>query len=399
MTGSRLWFDLTVSFNLRRAPSGIPRVEQECCRWVLATHPERVSFCVYDETMHCWYPLPTDEARAVLERQYHPDGSAVASTLSTWQPGSAPLTFRPGDGYVCLNADQTPQRLAALYAAHRQAGLRVFAFAHDIIQILFPHFYWLHADQGCARYFVDLAWSAEHLFCNSRRTRDDLTAFYGEVGMAPPPMSVVRLGDELPADAAAPCSDEVRDIVRRPFILTVGTLEIRKNHETLYRALLDLLDRGEHDLPTLVFAGMRGWRIDDLLASLQIDRRVQQRIRIVSHASDADLATLYRACRFTAFPSFYEGWGLPVAESLAYGKFCLASNAGSIPEIAGDLIEMVSPYDVRAWADRMLAYSRDHALLAQREQAIRAQYVVTPWRETAAAIMQPVLTAVAPSNG
>lgn len=381
------WFDLTASFNWRRAPTGITRVEQECCRWILDAFPESARFCVYDDTVHLWYEMPASEARRVLARAYGPDGQAIAATVSDWMPRSGPLAFADRDSYLCLNADQTPQRLQALYAARRR-GLRIYGIAYDIIQILYPHFYWDGADQGAGRYFVDLAWAARHVFCISECTRRDLLAFYGRVGAPVPETSVIRLGDALPAAQQADCSAQVLDIIQDRFILVVGTLEIRKNHETLYRALLDLLARGHDDLPTLVFAGMRGWRVDDLLASLAGDARVRGRIRLLHHASDADLAALYRACLFTAFPSFYEGWGLPVAESLVYGKFCLASDAGAIPEIAPELTEMLSPYDVRAWADRMLFYSHNAAALAAREAAIAERYPTTAWRDTADAIMQ-----------
>ncbi|MBU4612102.1 glycosyltransferase family 4 protein [Achromobacter sp. GG226] len=390
----RLWIDVTASFHWRRAPSGITRVEQECVRWALDAVPDQVRFCLYDLDRQAWFSMPHDEARAVLARAYGPDGSAVAETVSDWAPAEPAITFAPGERYLCLSADQTPERIAALFDAHRQQGLRVFGIVYDLIQILFPHFYWRHADQGCARYLTDMAWMAEHLVCISARTRDDLLGFYDTVGVSAPPLSLVRLGDELPPAAQWPCSPEVQALVDAgtPFILVVGTLEIRKNHEVLYRALLHLLAQGVEDLPLLVFTGMRGWRIDDLLASIELDPRVQGRIRLISHASDADVAALYRHCRFTAFPSQYEGWGLPVAESLAYGRVCLAANAGSVPEIAPGLTDLIAPHDVQAWAQRMLAYSRDTALREAREREIVAGYRVTPWRETAAVIVRRALT-------
>lgn len=390
---TRLWIDFTASFHWRRAPSGITRVEQECVRWALEEVPDEVRFCLYDLEHQAWFAMPHDEARAVLTRAYDPAGQAVADTVSTWVPAGEAIVFQPGERYLCLSADQTPERLAALYAARTERGLRVFGVAYDLIQILFPHFYWRHADQGCARYLTDMAWIAEHIVCISARTRDDLLAFYAQVGVSAPPLSLVRLGDELPPAAQWPCSPQVQALVDAgtPFILVVGTLEIRKNHEVLYRALLHLLAQGVEDLPLLVFAGMRGWRIDDLLASLELDPRVQGRVRLLSHASDADIAALYQHCQFTAFPSQYEGWGLPVAESLAYGRVCLASNAGSVPEIARELTDLIDPHDVQAWASRMLAYSRDTALREAREREIAARYRVTPWRETAAVIVRRAL--------
>ncbi|GAA5235917.1 glycosyltransferase family 4 protein [Verticiella sediminum] len=394
-----LWIDVTASFNWRRAPSGITRVEQECCRWVLEHAPEAVRFCVYDTEAHVWHAMPHDEARAVLARRYSPLGEAIEQTVSAWRPGGAPIRFGPGERYLCLSADQTPERWAALYAAKRDQGLRVFGILYDLIPILFPHFYWKHIEQGTARYMTDLAWVAEHVVCISERTRRDALEFYRDIGMAAPAMSLVRLGDELPGASQVEPAPQVQALARERYILTVGTLEIRKNHETLYRALLDLRARGRHDLPLLVFAGMRGWRVDDLLTSLEQDPQVRGRIMILPHASDADIAHLYQHCLFTVFPSIYEGWGLPVAESLAYGKLCLASSAGSVPEIAPGLTEDIDPYDVRAWADRMLAYSRDEALLRAREARVAAEYRITRWRETAHRIMARALADAAPPPG
>ncbi len=396
MSGT-IWFDLTASFHWHRAPSGITRVEQECLRWALHQNLPQVAWCVYDVDMACWYPMPRAEAQAVLARRYDAAGNAVAGTVSSWQPTVSPLRFRPGDRYLCLNADHTPARLAALHRARREVGLRIYGVVYDLIQVLFPHFYWDQADQSCARYLVDLAWCADHLVCISERTRQDLFDFYAQVGLPTPATSVVRLGDELSATEHAP-DPAVVALAQQPFILTVGTIEIRKNHEVLYRALLDLLDRKQADLPTLVFAGMRGWRVDDLWMSLTLDPRVRDRIVILPHASDADIDHLYRHCQFSVFPSQYEGWGLPVAESLAYGKPCLASSAGAIGEIApASLLPLLPPQDVRAWADAMLHWARHDEERQRLTQRIRQEYRVTRWADTAAEIMAPALAELAPA--
>lgn len=384
-----VWFDLTASHRWQRAPSGITRVEQECLRWALAHSPEAVSFCVYDEEAQLWYPMSHEAAAAILNRQYAPDGTLLPGSGTAWVPASGPVVFGHNDTYLCLSADQTPSRLAALYAARRR-GLRVLGMVHDIIQILHPHFFWDQVDQSASRYFVDLAWVSHHLFCNSECTRRDLERFYEEVQAPRPSTSVIRLGDTLPKVVGEP-SAQVQELCRQPFVLTVGSIEIRKNHEVLYRAVLDLLHRGITDFPRLVFAGMRGWRVDDLLLSLDVDPRVRDRIVILDHASDADLAALYQACLFTAFPSLYEGWGLPVAESLSYGKYCLASDAGAIPEIAPGLLQTLNPHDVRAWADAILFYSRHPQELESLEQRIAAEYSPTPWDVPAAAILQRTL--------
>jgi glycosyltransferase involved in cell wall biosynthesis len=140
------------------------------------------------------------------------------------------------------------------------------------------------------------------------------------------------------------------------------------------------------NLPKLVFAGREGWGVDALLDDLKHDPRVKGRIELLTEARDADLAWLYGNCLFTVYPSLYEGWGLPVAESLAAGKFCLASNAASIPEVGGALLEYLDPLDATLWADRLQFYVEHPESLARVEARIRETYVVTTWDDTAKAL-------------
>ena len=134
-------------------------------------------------------------------------------------------------------------------------------------------------------------------------------------------------------------------------------IERRKNHDILYRAWLRLIEAG-CTIPNLVFVGMRGWGVDDLLSDLARDRRIRGRIHVLQTVSDTELAMLYDRCLYTVYPSLYEGWGLPVVESFAFGKFCLCSNAGSLPEAGGDLAEYLDPWDLNAWVERIQIFRR-----------------------------------------
>jgi glycosyltransferase involved in cell wall biosynthesis len=151
----------------------------------------------------------------------------------------------------------------------------------------------------------------------------------------------------------------------------------------LYRAYTRLLDQGETNLPKLVFVGMPGWGVTDFLADLQFDVRVAGLVQVLTNVSDNDLMWLYENALFTAFPSIYEGWGLAVAESLANGKFCLASKAASIPEVGGDLIEYLDPWDVPKWAERLKWYFDHPEELKRAEERIREHYIAPTWEDTA----------------
>jgi hypothetical protein len=128
---------------------------------------------------------------------------------------------------------------------------------------------------------------------------------------------------------------------------------------------------------------------------IEKDPMVAGRIAIVDDASDRDLAWLYGNCRFTVYPSFYEGWGLPVAESLAYGKYCIASSTSSLPEVGQGLIKHIDPLDFVAWYDEVEGLISDRAKLARLETRIKSDYRPVTWNESGDRFLREVLSMAA----
>lgn len=298
----------------------------------------------------------------------------------------API-FEAGDVYVSMGLDWDQKNLEYLYQLKQDIGFGVVLFCYDIIPIKFPHLCVGDVAPGFAQYFTNVAWCADTILCISDCSLRDLSQFLQEVGAPVPELSVVRLGSEVSREPGQLPSASVADILRRRYLLFVSTIERRKNHETIYRAYTRLIDAGVTDIPLLVFVGMPGWGVSDLLADLRFDPRIQPYIRILGQVSDGDLSLLYRHTEFTVFPSLYEGWGLPVAESLAYGKFCLASNAASIPEVGGNLIEYLDPWDVPEWTERLRRYFDHPEAVAEKEAIIRLEYRAPGWDETGAFVL------------
>jgi glycosyltransferase involved in cell wall biosynthesis len=103
--------------------------------------------------------------------------------------------------------------------------------------------------------------------------------------------------------------------------------------------------------------------------------------------SDAELRQVYRSSLFTVFPSLCEGWGLPIAESLVHGKFCVASDRTSIPEVGGDLVDYFDPSnetDALAKIERLLL---EPAYLMAREARLRAEYRPRSWADCVHALI------------
>jgi glycosyltransferase involved in cell wall biosynthesis len=159
------------------------------------------------------------------------------------------------------------------------------------------------------------------------------------------------------------------------YVLFVSTIEVRKNHRLLVRVWRRLLEQhGEDVVPALIFAGQIGWLVDDLLADLAASNYLSGKIVLLPGLSDAQLRQAYRSSLFTVFPSLCEGWGLPIAESLAHGKFCVASDRTSIPEVGGDLIDYFDPSDDDDAVAKIERPLLDPGYLTAREARVRAEY-------------------------
>lgn len=136
--------------------------------------------------------------------------------------------------------------------------------------------------------------------------------------------------------------------LEKPFILHVGTVEPRKNLVRLIEAFSRLRQHRDLDL---VIAGGRGWMYDEIYAAPQ-KFGVSESVRFLGFTPDADLPALYSLAELVAYPSLYEGFGLPVLEAMACGAAVVTSNNSSIPEVAGDAAMMVDAHDTEAitWA-------------------------------------------------
>ena len=104
---------------------------------------------------------------------------------------------------------------------------------------------------------------------------------------------------------------------------------------------------------------------------------------VLHDVTDVELDLLYRKCLLTMFPSFAEGWGLPVGESLAYGKISIASRAGAIPEVGGELSDYINPYNACDGLELLLRYLDDPELRRSREREIVCRFEPRSWRRVA----------------
>ncbi|OUS16211.1 hypothetical protein A9Q88_08635 [Gammaproteobacteria bacterium 50_400_T64] len=295
--------------------------------------------------------------------------------------------FQQNDVYISLGLDWDQKDLEYLYAQKKSIGFKVLLFAYDTIPATLPHLCVNDVAAYFAKYFSNLSWCADRVLCISECTKKDLFKLLSKLGAPIPDMKVVRLGCEVRPERGNSLPVAIDKLIEGKFILFVSTIERRKNHEILYRAYTRLVDKGVSDIPKLVFVGMPGWGVDGLMSDLKLDSRIQPYVHILNNVSDDELYHLYKNSQFTVYPSLYEGWGLPVAESLVAGKFCLASNVASIPEVGGDLIEYLDPWNVSEWVDRLSYFFENPLAVKEKEERIRKEYQPTKWNDTASYIL------------
>lgn len=211
------------------------------------------------------------------------------------------------------------------------------ATIHDLTPVLFPEWHDRKNVAGFAPLLPATVRRAARLLCVSAATRDDLLRACPEAeGKA-----VVVPNGLVPAPPATAADASPWP---RPYVLSIGTLEPRKNHARLVRAMESIWDR-RPSFPDLVLAGGEGWGMPGFLESLARSRHAA-RIAALGWVSPERAAALLRGARLLAYPSLYEGFGLPALEAMAEGVPVVASTSSSLPEVVGDAGLLPDPRDV-----------------------------------------------------
>lgn len=400
-------YDVTDLLSLVRQTgraTGIQRVQLGLAEGILAdpAAAAEARFVVLAERMGPLWTLEVADLRAILtyclSERHDPD--RARALVDAAHDRARPTDLTAARHFVILGAFWFWTGAPAALARLRAAGIRIGVLVYDLIPATHPEYTSegtvLAFRQGLAEgaQLWDFALTiSEYTARELRRALDELGA--PAIPIRPVPLAH-RMNATMPEGSAAwpPALEGLRG---QDYILSVSTIEARKNHLALFQAWRLLLAEG-FEPPPLVIVGRPGWRVDDLMAQLEATRYLDGRIRIVHGISDPELDALYRGCLFSIFPSFTEGWGLPVGESLALGKLCLASPEGATPEAGGGFAEPIDAYSPRAIAARVRHFITDRAALAAAEARIREGFRARSWAEVSADFLAALaeLTAAPP---
>jgi glycosyltransferase involved in cell wall biosynthesis len=305
---------------------------------------------------------------------------------------------RPGDVYLLMGAYWVVQDYGNWLLRMKEMGAFIGAFIYDLIPITHPQFVTASTREAVNERVIDVLMFSDFFLTISEYVAREVRALLSSELNVEKPVYAVQLAHERPktSEATDAVSDEVKALAEQPFVLSVGTLEVRKNHLLLHRAWASMLrKRGHQKVPNLLLAGRRGWLIEEFLELCTKENFLNGKINIQSNLSDSELSYLYERCMFTIFPSFAEGWGLPVGESLSFGKACLASSATSIPEVGGDLVVYFDPYDSFGATEVIEHAIFDQEFLSGLSNRIKAKFQSRTWANVADTFVQRIGESVA----
>jgi glycosyltransferase involved in cell wall biosynthesis len=261
-------------------------------------------------------------------------------------------------------------------------GVRGMATFHDLAVLRFPdtvvpEFYsWFVQTTRAAANRADL------IVADSHATRADVVEM---LDVAPERIVTVHLGVSGTFLAAGDPEEDRSYVAERygiaaPYVLFVGTTHPRKNLPALLQAFAGLVK--SEDLPhRLALVGDRGFGGDEVAAQIGA-LGLADRVVVPGYLPEIDLPRIYRAAAALAFPSLYEGFGLPVLEAQATGCPVLSSDVSSIPEVAGDAALLIDPQDPLALADGLRRILTDETLRGDLRERGRVNAETFTWERT-----------------
>ncbi|MBV1799605.1 glycosyltransferase family 1 protein [Siccirubricoccus sp. G192] len=384
--------DLLAYFQGDRAPTGIQRVQMNIIEQALDRPggEDMAAIVAFDAAGGTWKPIPAVLFRRLVALSR--SGAEVADPAWAEAVAAAQEALRQGPamefatGGVLVNLGTSwwiPDYLRRVREAKASRGLRYVPLIYDCIPLVVPE----HCAAGLvdefACWFASVCLHADAMLAISDCTRDDVLRLQRRllpdlalpVGVLPLDAAPL-LPPGLPGTALPPRA--------RPYVLFVATIESRKNHLLVFNAWLSLIRRhGAEAVPDLVCVGKRGWLAEAALALHANSPGLRERVALLHGVPDTELDGLYRHCLCTVFNSFYEGWGLPVTESLSHGKVPVVADNSSLRQAGGEAAVYFTPQSEPELVARLEAMIFDRAFRAGREARLPRAARLRSWAEVA----------------
>jgi len=248
-----------------------------------------------------------------------------------------------GDKFFIPWGEWWDQNWLNLVKGFRNQSVEIYTICHDILPMIVPQF---SGNSSSLAEFVEQIFPiSATVLTVSESTKRDLMAWMNSKNLTVPPIQTFRLGEDFTVKKSSLKDEDVEKkyaIKSGEYTMFVSTIEPRKNHAILYYAYKLAKAKGI-TLPKLLIVGRVGHDVSEIIKLITEDPDVNESISIQNNVDDNDLNWLYEHCAFSIMPSFYEGWGMSVVESISRGKPVVCSNTSSLQEMPKDSVLFFSP--------------------------------------------------------
>nr|WP_184128578.1 glycosyltransferase family 1 protein [Paraburkholderia atlantica] len=264
------------------------------------------------------------------------------------------LSGSDANGFLLHTSHSGLERERYLAGMCRQ-GIRPIVLVHDLIPLTHGEYCRPGIKEIHRRRMRFVLEYASGILANSNDTLESLASEASRLNLIMPARVVARLAPGIIAHSRTtrPCE--------WPFFVMLGTIEPRKNHWFLLHVWRRLVEQLGTAAPKLVVIGRRGWECENVIDMLERCESLKGVVIEEAHCSDEKLHAYLQHCQALLFPSFVEGYGMPLAEALALKVPVLASDLAVFHEIADDIPDYLDPLDGPGWLARIQAYAQPNS--------------------------------------
>lgn len=394
---SRTWIDVTdlIEFWQRQeSVSGVQRVIARTAPLLLG-RIDGARTIVLDRTRGVFVALTSDEEASLLPRDSRGDPALMASRARAALDRirtAPPIEVREGDVALFLGAVWIADAVMLAARGLHAQGARCVYLLYDLTPVLQTG-HTAAVNHLFDRYLALVLATASRVPAISKSSRRDFEVYAEAHGLSAPPGRATGLPSGLVPE------QRHSNPWARPYVLFVGTIESRKQHAMAFEAWRRLREK-HADLPDLVCIGRLGWHAEEFLEPYVATRGLDGLVSVLSHSvNDEEVAAFYEHALFTIYPSAYEGWGLPVTESLAFGKVVIAAHNSSIPEAGGELASYFTTGDIDEFCTVIERDGLDPIRRAELEQRIRDEFHDVTWERVADILVEEIEAARTSQGG
>lgn len=327
-----------------RLPTGVDRVDIEYIRHFSHRCDALVRCCGR------WLFLSHDDSLKLFDVLIQHDGSQkwMIIRMVAWYYFFS--TTVPSEGRRLLNISHSGLDREVYRQKLQQYRVKPIIFIHDLIPINYPE-YSRPGEKSRHQYRMETALRyGDGIIVNSKDTLVHLELYANHHSLRMPKSVVAHL-------ATAPLHFyEPHFSMNKPYFVMLGTIEPRKNHWLMLHIWREMVEKMGNDAPLLIIIGQRGWECENIIDMLERCDGIRPYVIEKSACSDQELSAYLTHAQALLFPSFVEGYGIPLVEALSIGTPVIASSLSVFQEISGEIPEYLDPLDGKAWMEMIIEY-------------------------------------------